>query len=249
MLEVIRALYKVSREVQEEKRYVKVRDLGQIYDPLSEIKKDHFDDGSGKWSFKINKDLIMSSWIEYRPKTNRHGDTINQKKRVHNLLNSISGESDHSQSKHETDKHEMASALFEEEKKIVDKFLNKFVANPEISKSKLIDLSNVIKALPVKFNPRNVIKSEIINMRNMQLALIGYQNTSQDKLFSYYGSRIKNRVFLLAQREVENREIIQDIKKYSNSILSHISRMNLDKQSSKIPFPSINSESEIERQI
>ena len=247
VLEVIRTLYKVTREVQEEKLYVKVRDLGQIYDQLSGIKLESYDDGSCKFSFRIDKKLIMSSWIEYRPKTNRHGETLTNKKRNQNLSNSISGESEHTHSKHETDKVEMATALFEEEKRIVSKFLDKFVANPEISKDKkLIDISNLIKALTVKFNSRNVIKSEIINMRNMQLVLIGYQNTSQDKLFAYYGSRIKNRVFLLAQREVENREIIQDIKKYSNSILSHESRMNLNKLSSKkaIPFPNINSESD-----
>ena len=61
VLEVIRALYKVSREVQEEKRYAKIRSLGKIYDPLSEITHDRIEDGSGKISFKISKDLIMNS--------------------------------------------------------------------------------------------------------------------------------------------------------------------------------------------
>ena len=128
--------------------------------------------------------------------------------------------------------------------KIVDKFLNKFVANPEISVSKLIDVSNVIKAMPVKFNSWNVEKSQIINMRNMQLALIGYQNTSRDKLFNYYGVRLKNRVFMLSQREIENREIIENIKKYSNSLLSHVSRMNYNRFSvdRNIQFPDIDSE-------
>ena len=224
---------------------MKVREIGSIYDPIENYNLEA-EDGFGKFSFKIKKDLIMSSWIEYRPKTNRKTELSTLRKgRNAMALNSLSGESDHSQSKHETDKQEMASALFEEEKSIVNKFLNKFVANPEISQNKLIDISKVIKALPVKFNSKNVSKSEIINMRNMQLALIGFQNTSQDKLFNYYGTRMKTRILLLSQQEINNREIIQDIKKYSNSILSHVSRMNLRGSSKKkIPFPNVDSDSE-----
>ena len=244
VLEVIRTLYKVSREVQEEKRYVRVREIGSLYDPLKENTEEHSLEKSDKFTFKINKNLILNSWIEYRPKTNRHPDNSGSRRNRNNPgSNSISGDSDNSHSKHEIDKQEMATALFEEEKQIVEKFLNKFVANPEISQEKLIDISNVIKALPVKFNSKNVSKSEIINMRNMQLALIGFQNTSQDKLFSYYGTRMKNRIILLSHKEIENREIIEDIKKLSNSILSHVSRMNLNLHSSKkqIPFPNVDS--------
>ena len=75
-------------------------------------------------------------------------------------------------------------------------------------------------------------------MRNMQLSLIGYQNESQDKLFQFYDSRIKKRMVNLTKRETENDEIIQDIKIFSNSILSHVSRMKKLQNSShkRIPF-------------
>lgn len=61
-------------------------------------------------------------------------------------------------------------------------------------------------------------------MRNVQLALIGYQNESQDKLFKFYDSRIKQRMITLSKRQVDNDESVQDIKKYANSLLSHVSR-------------------------
>jgi len=131
---------------------------------------------------------------------------------------------------------EIEQSILEEEKKLVEEFLDKFKSDD--SKRGFINVARVLKALPKKFNYDNVVKSDIINMKNMKLSLIAYQNESQDKLFQFYDNRSKSRILSLAKRAEENKELIQDIKKYSNSILSRVSRMMMGRESSKkkIPF-------------
>jgi hypothetical protein len=232
-----------------------------MFDPLNkEYSDDEDNENNNDLHFKIDSEIIFEAWLRYRPKTNAY--------RINGLQNndlsspeaqSLSGKSNFSQNADNIQNYTKAmtskkkrktflesfpldqieQSILDEEKKIVKEFLSKFIASPEISMSNLIDVSWVLKALPTFFHIHNVVKSNLINMRNLQLSLIAYQNESQDKLFQFYDTRIETRMQILAKRAEENKEIIQDIKMYSNSLHSRISRIKNNRDSTKkkrIPF-------------
>lgn len=247
VLQVIRALYKITREVREEERYVKVKDLGDVYNPLDDKDIDEeIEFADNPSSYLVDADIIFEAWIRYRPKTERHHGSnnnhsseniSNSANNMREFGNAVRSRKSRQNFNEKFPLNDIEKEIMEEEKKIVKKFLSKFVANPELSKLNLIDIARVIKALPTTFNSNNVTKTDFINMRNVQLALIGYQNESQDKLFQFYDSRIKQRMMALDKRQYENDEFIQDIKKYANSILSHMSRMKKLEDTSKKNIP------------
>jgi len=246
--------------MQEEKRYFKQRDVCEMFDPLDKNNSDEDSDYDDlNIAYKVDAELIFEAWVRYRPKTGKNRQNKSQymvnsphrgsrspisdisyapENDIVDFGRALSNQDYHKKFNEQYPLDEIEQSILEEEKKIVKEFLSKFIASPEISMNNLIDVSRVLKALPKTFTYDNVVKSDIINMRNIQLSLISYQNESQDKLFQFYDTRIKTRVSILAKRAEENKDLIQDIKKYSNSLLSRLSRIRDARTSAKkkIPF-------------
>ena len=219
-----------------------------------EFSDDEICNSDEDYSFNIEADLIKEAWMRFRPKTGRNkeipsafnspekssisskSDLSQTNNNLHNFSKALSNKNKRKTFLERFPLDEVERTILEEEKKLVEEFLGKFKSDN--SKRGFIDLAKVLKALPKKFGYENVVKSDIINMRNMKLSLVAYQNESQDKLFQFYDARMKSRLIALAKRAEENKDLIQDIKKYSNSILSRVSRMVNGKESSKkkIPF-------------
>ena len=63
-----------------------------------------------------------------------------------------------------------------QERRLVRDFLKKFELASDLSAHNYIDLRSMLKMLPLRFHDDNVAKADLTNFRNIQLALISFQN-------------------------------------------------------------------------
>ena len=82
----------------------------------------------------------------------------------------------------------------EDEIKIVEGIIEKFVFETDGKHQDQVDLSLTLKALPARVDENNCYRIELFNYAAMQKAIIAFQNTEQDMLFKFYDNRNKNRL-------------------------------------------------------
>ncbi len=82
----------------------------------------------------------------------------------------------------------------EDEIRVVDQFLSKFVIMPESGLRDQIDIKLMIKALPNRIMSYSLETVEMFNFRIFQESLHAYQNLDMVKVFEFFDKKNKERI-------------------------------------------------------
>jgi hypothetical protein len=228
VIDVMRAIYVVVKKKKEL--------FDPEYNNFSPEMNENLEENDGV-KFLIDKDLIIQAWKRYRPQdvdkgedndeevtttahaaTNKNFVTVvgnNFFKRVtdnlkHNFNTAEQDEDRAEESDGVSSQYtQIGDNIPEDELKIVDIFLKRFLLSSDTSETEVINLKLSLRALPRKINDYNEPKIELLDFSTVQLSLIAFQNDDKDELFEFYDRRNMKRLFRLRNYVSNNTEIKQ----------------------------------------
>lgn len=112
----------------------------------------------------------------------------------------------------------------EENLKIANDFLEKFIIQSESSVNGSIDLQLVLKALPDKIKPYLINRVQLFSFRIFQESLLAHKNKGKVDAFEYFDKRNKDRVYaikdtLLAQKK-ELTKVKESLASVQNKLIN-----------------------------
>ena len=99
----------------------------------------------------------------------------------------------------------------EDEINYVETLLSSFVIPQDASNIEQLNLSLALKCLPWRVQIHHFDRIELINFRNVHLAMIAFQNDDQDEIFGFYSEKNKRVLFSLEKTAFQIRNILSDI--------------------------------------
>ena len=82
----------------------------------------------------------------------------------------------------------------EEEVKIVEEIVEKFIFNTDKKQINQVDLNLALKALPIRVDEKNCYRVNLFSFETRQTSIISFKNSEQDQLFKFYDTRNKARL-------------------------------------------------------
>jgi hypothetical protein len=122
----------------------------------------------------------------------------------------------------------------EKELEYITKFLKRFVFQSDGKYQDLVDLNLALKALPCRIDKHNCFKVDLFNFKDLQTAIIGYQNSEQDVLFGFYDDKNKMRLLKLKEKAMLTKKLTKDLQELTNTILSILYKIGSMSSLSKI---------------
>ena len=96
--------------------------------------------------------------------------------------------------------------------------------NDSIKKSGEINLTLALQSLPQNIDKNNFHRCEIIFFRNIEMAIIAYQNKEEDRLFKFYDDRNKKRLAKLLSKATITKDLTLNLKMLGSSVLSILNK-------------------------
>ena len=103
----------------------------------------------------------------------------------------------------------------EDEINYVESLLSSFVIPQDVSNIEQLNISLTLKCLPCRVQIHHFDRIELINFRNIHLAMIAFQNDDQDEIFGFYSEKNKRVLLSLEKTSFQIHNILREIdRKY-----------------------------------
>lgn len=113
----------------------------------------------------------------------------------------------------------------EEEVKIVEEIVKKFIFNTDKKQINQVDLNLALKALPSRVDEKNCYRVNLFSFETRQTSIISFKNSEQDQLFKFYDTRNKARLRKLQTRSKETLYKSEKVDQDMNSVAVTVRRL------------------------